>query len=337
MYAIGKGLGLFVIDPTNVATNGIPTIQFNAVGQLVVGNLGGMGGATAFATSSSVAGSTSQYNSFVRISLASNTIFETVPLQDPTGVPTTGQDDIALYIDPQEPIRQFGIVTEPTTGSNKRLFLYNTDSEEAIPTIVDLGYYTAIHLAPDIATRVMGVTYADEYMVGIVDLVKQSLVPEYRLPVQINPTSITYVPGSANQPEQQQIVVLNETSNTLTVFNANSVTAGISPAVPADNAALSTYRTGILEAFSDLLGGFLQYLKDCFCHHLLVNCPSCDAETNKLYLGTISIRNNTVYKVCNFTGRRFVVSFPTFWDIGSPLFPLFRQYGRCLRSSAVRR
>ena len=118
VYAIGKGLGLFVIDPTNVPTNGIPTIPFNAAGHLVIGQLGGMGGPTAFATSSS--GSTSQYNSFVRISLTTNTIFQTVPLEDNSGAATVGIDDIALYVDPSEPIRQFGIVTEPTTGTNKR-------------------------------------------------------------------------------------------------------------------------------------------------------------------------------------------------------------------------
>ena len=173
----------------------------------------------------------------------------------------------------------------------------------------------------------MAVTYADEYMVGIVNVVTQSLVPQYRLPVQINPVSITYVPGSVDQASQQQIVVLNETSNTLTVFSAANVAAGISPALPADNTALSTYRSGILEAFADLLGGFLQYLKDCFCHHLLVNCPSCDENTDKLYLGTISIRSNTVYKVCNFTGRRFVVSFPTlgYWLSTIPIIPAIRE------------
>jgi len=85
------------------------------------------------------------------------------------------------------------------------------------------------------------------------------------------------------------------------------------------------YRAGVLDAFADLLGGLLQYLKDCFCDHLLVDCATCD-ENDKLYLASISIKNNKVYKVCNFSQRKYVHSFPTweYWLSAVPVLPVIR-------------
>ena len=70
------------------------------------------------------------------------------------------------------------------------------------------------------------------------------------------------------------------------------------------------YRKAMLEAYADLLGGFLQYLKDCFFDHFVVRCPQPTGE-EALELACISIRDKQVYKVCNFSRRRYVKSFPT--------------------------
>jgi hypothetical protein len=54
-----------------------------------------------------------------------------------------------------------------------------------------------------------------------------------------------------------------------------------------------------------------------------VNCPECD-EGDRIYLGGIHIRNNTVRNVCNFSKRRYVKSFKTvgYWLSIVPIIPL---------------
>jgi polyhydroxyalkanoate synthesis regulator phasin len=140
--------------------------------------------------------------------------------------------------------------------------------------------------------------------------------PSFRFPVQISPISI------AAAPNTKRFYVLNFASNTIT---------SISPDLLDPKRALSlkdlvTYRTSILNAFYDLAGGFFQYLKDCLCDHFLVNCPTCD-PADKLYLAVVSIKDRQVYKVCNFSLRKHVKSFPTveYWLSLVPVVPLFKQ------------
>jgi hypothetical protein len=89
---------------------------------------------------------------------------------------------------------------------------------------------------------------------------------------------------------------------------------------------LTAYRNDVLEAFVDLFGKFMQYLKDCICDQFLLNCPSCDEE-DKIYLACVSIRENQVYKVCNFSKRKYVKSFPAFdyWLSFIPIAPMLRK------------
>lgn len=86
---------------------------------------------------------------------------------------------------------------------------------------------------------------------------------------------------------------------------------------------LRTYRKDVIAAFYQLLSGLLQYLKDCFCNHLLVRCPECD-EDDKVYLGCLSLRDGEVYNICNFTKRRFVKTTETlyYWLSIIPIGPL---------------
>src|SRR5205085_2301004 len=90
--------------------------------------------------------------------------------------------------------------------------------------------------------------------------------------------------------------------------------------------ALAKYRAAVLEAFAKLLGGLLQYLKDCFCDHLLVNCPECEPD-DKLYLACIAIKGGQVYQVCNFSRRKYVKTFPTveYWFSLVPIVPLISK------------
>jgi len=89
---------------------------------------------------------------------------------------------------------------------------------------------------------------------------------------------------------------------------------------------LLAYRHAAVEAFADLVGGLAQYLKDCVCDHLLVRCPP-RQENLDLDLAAVSIRGGSVYKVCNFSRRRYVKSFPTvgYWLSLVPLLPMLRE------------
>jgi hypothetical protein len=83
----------------------------------------------------------------------------------------------------------------------------------------------------------------------------------------------------------------------------------------------------MLEAYADLLAGFLQYLKDCLFDHFLVRCPPGDQEQT-IYLASVSIRDSRVYKVCNFSRRHYVKSFPTvgYWLSAVPVLRLLKQH-----------
>ncbi len=89
---------------------------------------------------------------------------------------------------------------------------------------------------------------------------------------------------------------------------------------------LANYRTDVLLAFYGLFGNLLQYIKDCFCDHLLVKCPDCDGD-EILYLANVDIRDRQVYKVCNFDKRKYVKSFPTvdYWLSLIPIAPLIEK------------
>jgi hypothetical protein len=86
---------------------------------------------------------------------------------------------------------------------------------------------------------------------------------------------------------------------------------------------LRQYRTDVIAAFYGLLSGLLQYLKDCFCNHLLIKCPECDPE-DKVYLGCLSMREGAVYNICNFTKRKFVKTTESiaYWLSIIPIGPL---------------
>jgi hypothetical protein len=101
---------------------------------------------------------------------------------------------------------------------------------------------------------------------------------------------------------------------------------GSVPGSPAFMSELTEYRRALLAAFMDLTGGLLQYLKDCFCHHLLVDCPTCRPE-DEVYLASVMVRGGEVYKICNFSRRKYVKSFPTvdYWLSLIPVAPFVRK------------
>ena len=96
-------------------------------------------------------------------------------------------------------------------------------------------------------------------------------------------------------------------------------------------ALVARYEQGLMSR-RDLIKALGQYLKDCFCERFLVDCPDCHGD-EKVYLAGIEIRKNPntgnaeVYKICNFTKRRYVKSeqLMEYWLSAVPIIPILKQ------------
>ena len=308
VFAIGKTKGLYTINPQNVDGKAPPTYSFNATGQLAIDDVG----KTAFAAASGQAAKTDTYDRVLRLALGqvdpNPPVFQLAALNQQL----TGSDDIALSFGQQRKL--YVVVNPPTSLTDKHVLAFVADSPKPPVAVTNLKQNTAIRLAYNPITDHMMVTYEDTYRVGMLDP-KDTLVPDF-VPVQISPLSI------AVAPNQNRTYVLNYASNTISSIPSDRFAAGKQiPLKP-----LVDYRADVLNAFADLLAGLLQYLKDCFCDHLLVDCPECGPD-DKIYLACISIKNGQVFKVCNFSLRKYVHSFPTveYWLSLIPIVPMIQR------------
>ena len=114
--------------------------------------------------------------------------------------------------------------------------------------------------------------------------------------------------------------MLNMGSNTVNAVNINTLTT-LTPSFTAEPpVTLAAYRAQMLAAFTDLTSVLLQYFKDSWCDLFLVECPECKPG-DKVYLGTIEIKNNEVFNISNFSKRHYAKSFRT-WGYWLSAFPL---------------
>jgi hypothetical protein len=208
--------------------------------------------------------------------------------------------------------RLFMVIDAPPGTTTKHIVSFNAVSNTAGSSTTNLGENTRIRLAHNPATGHLMLTYEDSYRVGLLEPASNRLI-NYTHPAQLKPLSI------AVAADQRHVYVLNFASNTLSKVPVTR----FAPNNQLDLTALVNYRANVLEAYTDLWGGLFQYLKDCFCDHLLVNCPDCD-DDDKIYLACVRFRNGQVFKVCNFSGRKYVKSFPTveYWLSVFPILPL---------------
>jgi hypothetical protein len=323
VYAIGLGTGLYELDPDQLVneTTPEPRNAFNASGHL--GILTGDEQTRAYASANQPGADSARYDRIFELNL--NAAQPNPPfflLRNPNGQNLSGADDVRAVRVEQSTILT-AVVDTPEGGKALCMF---TASPNPTPTLVPLED-TAIRLGHFPGSPYLMVSLEDSFRLVLVEIARRSLVDGYHFPVQISPI------GIAAAPETENVYVLNAVSNTL-----NSVPAVyLDPSRPGPDVspvpgtvefleALTAYRNGIFAAFIDLLGGILQYLKDCLCDHFLVNCPDC-SEDEKIYLAVVSIRNQEVYKVCNFSGRKYVKSFPTvdYWLSTIPIMPLISK------------
>ncbi|MQB00836.1 MAG: hypothetical protein GEU78_11180 [Actinobacteria bacterium] len=308
VYAIGMdgksttltGLGLYRIDPSNVDPNMQPIASFNACGHLVAGADGRV-----FATAAGEGEDASSYDRVVVIEAPEGNAVGEISLEG------RGQDDIAVQ-STKEGAPSDALFTVTGVGADDRtLFVHDPFSADVLAQ-ANLPS-TTVRLQTVPAAGALTYSSEDGYLLGLMDTGEFVHVAEWMLPTQVGPIAL------ARQEDLEKILVLNYLSNTVSVVDQDL----FRPDFEFDFDALHTYRKEAIEAYTDLLAGLLQYLKDCLCDHLLVECPECNGDET-IYLGCVSIRSNQVHKVCNFSRRKYVKSFPTvgYWLSAIPIYPM---------------
>lgn len=301
VYAVGLGTGLYRINPDAPDPTMPALASFTASGHLRITTDG-----RAVVTAVPAGSGPPTYTELHAYQVADGSQIFTASLE------AAGQDDIAVFEKAQGAQTETVFVVAGLDGEGpKELMAFDLAGERLwfSASLED----TTIRLEPYEPTGMLIVTSEDGYALSMVDMAAFSVVEGYLLPLQVGPISI------GSDPPGKMAYALNYVSNTITVIPG----ALLQPTFAFPFAALAAYRKAALEAFVDLMAGFLQYLKDCLCDHFLVQCPECSDE-EKIYLGCVSIRAGNVYQVCNFSRRRYVKSFPTvgYWMSIIPIMPL---------------
>lgn len=297
------GAGLFRIDPDEVPETLAPvagTGDLNTVGHLAISSTG-----MAVLSCGEPGGLASAYTRLQAVEVPGGVLRHQIPVEQ-------GSDDFALLAGGQVSSTVAWVVVG--RGTDRGLIGY--DIAEGVQVsdrflVPESSGTIALH---SLEGRVV-LTDSNTSTLLVFDPEGGFLDP-LRLPVQIGPSSVAAAPVRPSH-----LVVLNRVSSSLTVIDA-----GLVAAERFDLEPLVAYRRAAVESFSDLLGGFLQYLKDCFCEHLLVKERQ-RTGTADLDLAAVSIRAGSVHKVCNWSRRRYVKSFPTmgYWLSVVPVIPAVRE------------
>jgi hypothetical protein len=228
------------------------------------------------------------------------------------GDPLFGQDGILLAFSREQEIASLIVEIDSFQGNtNRHAMLLNFDGlTPFLNAVVDLTEPSEARFLYNPTTGFVVVAYEDSFRLGLLDVRESALRTEFTHPVQISPVSMAY------SGELGQVYVLNAVSNTITTIDANAFSpqAAFDPALHIDMPTLEQYRRDLFAAYLSLAGAIAQQVKDCFCDLLLVNCPECD-EDDVVYLGEITVLNGQVRKVCNFSKRQQVKTFPkvSYW------------------------
>ncbi|HEX4383101.1 MAG TPA: DUF6519 domain-containing protein [Myxococcales bacterium] len=319
LYAVGRGKGLFFIDPTKIVPNQPNELgaDFNAVGHLTILDVA----ATSYAYLTVAAGTTvsTTYTQIVRQNLnnpADRFVYDLTLNQNNK----SGSDDLVVSAGFQGKNPRLYVIGTPGGGqTNKQLLRYDPVATAAGPAaqVLDLGDNSGYRLAVNSLTGRLLLVDIDTSLLKTVSMLDVDILDAYQHPVQIAPSAIAVDQASAN------VFVLNFL--TISHIPAKYLAGAPLATAAVDLGRLSAYRTAVLQAFFDLLGGLLQYLKDAFCDHLLINCPSDEPRT--IYLACLMIKDQQIYKICNFSKRKYVHSFPAveYWMSALPLLPLLKQ------------
>jgi hypothetical protein len=303
IYALGTGRGVFYLRPRllrdEATPKPAPTYAFNAIGHMVVEPRGDRILATAASTGAGL--SEEEYDQIAYMPMASPdpAALQSFPLRDITGAQRHGSDGLAVRPSPEgRGDHRVFVAVDPVQGGDKAILAF--DVSETLPdlSLVQLQVEdTTIALLYHEKLDLLLAAFEDSYRLMTVKPDELNVV-DFRIPAQIQPIALTTGP-------EAQVYVLNFLSNTVTAFPVEEVRQS-----EEQLKALAEYRYRILLAFFALFGGLVQYLKDCFCHHLMVKCPTC-TEDDKIYLACVEVRDGNIHNICNFAKRKYVKSFPT--------------------------
>ncbi len=322
IYAVAVGKGLFFLRPAvfmeETKPNLLPTYAFNASGHLAIDEKE----VTAFCTCLSEGEEQSELYDAVALchlrreqGTVNASPSQLLMLTDPNGKRLTGEDGLA--ISPMEEGDRGGflyVIAEGSENSKQLLTYVRLEDRVAsgFPRSTPIEK-TKISLAYHVGVRRLLLSLEDGYRLQVFSPDGEA-TKVFRVPVQIQPVDLVV------ERKEGQVYALNFISNTVSTIPAKELEV-----TDEFLDTLATYRTEVLQAFYQLLSGLLQYLKDCFCHHLLIQCPQC-GEDEAIYLATVEIRDGKVYKICNFDLRKYVKSFPTvgYWLSLIPIRPLLK-------------
>jgi len=322
IYAVAPGKGLFFLRPGIFMEETKPTLSpayaFNASGHMAIDE----NEQFAFCTCLNQGTEKSEtYDSVALCNLRRDAAAlnadptHLLTLQDETGKSLTGTDGLEVSSAGERERGEFLHVVVEGTENNKRLLTYTRRSGLGMPHLMNSVSIenTKVSLAHHKGERNLLLSFEDGYRLQM--FTREGVAGNlYRIPAQIQPVDIVV------ERSEGTVYALNFISNTVTVIPAREL--AVSDEFLEE---LAAYRLEVLAAFYALLSGLLQYLKDCFCHHLLVQCPQCEEE-EPIYLATVDVRKGKVHNICNFELRKYVKSFPAVghWFSLVPVWPLVK-------------
>ncbi|MBX3238400.1 MAG: hypothetical protein KIT80_06405 [Chitinophagaceae bacterium] len=307
LHAISKTRGLYRI--TGIGTAAFTETQlsaFNATGLITIPD----GGNTAFvARNAAIVTETNTYTQIDAIDLNSNALVRS--FVSPGNNP---ENDIL--------VRGGTLYVTGHTGAQRVVKAFTIASGAALPDI-PIEASSALRLTGLQAADndFVLVAMSDKYKVVRIDIKQHKVDTRFRIPVQLFPI------GIATSTKNDAVYVLNSIVNTITAIDTGATFKTPSPNYteepPFD---IADYHDDAIAAFADLASHLLQYLKDAFCGKFIIDCPDC-TEKDKVYLGTIKIRGRKVYRICNFSKRKYVKTFRTwsYWLSTVPVLPALKK------------
>lgn len=320
IYATGAARGVYVVTPANNTFTVSLYFQCNATGQLV-----GVDENSLFLAASSNQSTVDQFNQVLRVSGgAAHGQANATTYTLPSNLVGSADDDLAVT--PSSPAAHQSQRIYTTAGpSGAKTLVVNY----ATGALTDPGAWAQLSLANNDGVRFAFHPTFNGMLMSFGTTNYIALIGEVPAPPGGPPTptlsfSTVYpaevTPASLVTADQQKtLLALNAVSNTITAFpyGTNAYTS-------SQLNALTQYRVEMLDAWADLFLAFLQYLKDGFCDLLILKCRTCRTDSDPIYLAGITVRNGTVYKVCNFSKRRYVKTFPgvEYWLSIVPVLPI---------------
>ena len=322
VYAAARGLGVYPFNPGALTPTPTAIKSFHATGHLVAASVNGK--AMLYAGSHTTDTNPVAFNEVLGIDIKAPTsaIKFALPVNSATGGQGIGHDDLAVALSTKNGVASLYAIIDDQSAT-KRLVawdladpLQTSAAGAAAKQVTALGQSAGGRVAYSAAGNWSMVTYEDHYL-GKAYRPGQTALEEGIHPLQIGPVSI------ATDADGRTFYVLELISHTITVVPA--VPTPQSPWISTiDVAKLQQYRWAAIVVFVKMLGRFVQFLKDCICDHLLVNCQ--DPTGKKVYLADIAFKDGKVYQICNFHHRRYVHTFPTieYWLSFVPILPAIK-------------